>query len=99
MTTKKTNHSDWKNLVQGFVGNVLEQMSENVSQKIHAWIKMLKRKTIGSILMMLGLLYLLIGLSVYFNSILGRVLPGLGYATVGILAMLIGYLISNNNSK
>ncbi len=96
---KETKGSDWKNLVQGFVGNVMEQLSENVSSKIHAWIKMLKRKTIGSILMVLGLLYLLIGVSVYLNSVLGQVIPGLGYITVGVLAMLIGYLISNDKSK
>lgn len=98
-TKKTTNKSDWKGLVQGFVGNVMEQLSENVSNKINAWIKMLKRKTIGSILMVLGLLYLLIGLSVCLNSILNYILPGLGYITVGALAMLVGYLISNDKSK
>jgi hypothetical protein len=97
--TKKTaNHNDWKNLVQGFVGNVLEQVSDNVSHKVNAWIKVIKRKTIGSILMVLGTLYLLIGLSIYFNSILGRIMPGLGYLTVGLLAILIGNLISNNKA-
>ncbi|MDD5397339.1 MAG: hypothetical protein PHW24_04800 [Candidatus Moranbacteria bacterium] len=96
MPTKKTKQNDWKNLVQGFVGNVMEQLSDNVSQKIQAWIKMLKRKTVGSILMVLGLLYLLIGVSVYFNSILSPILPGLGYMTVGVLAILIGNLVANN---
>lgn len=95
---KEDNHEDWKALVQGFVGNVLEQLSDNVSQKIQAWIKMLKRKTVGSILMVLGLLYLLIGLSIYFNSILNPILPGLGYVTVGILAILIGSLVANNKN-
>ncbi len=98
MPTKQTKHNDWKNLVQGFVGNVMEQMSDNVSQKVHAWIKMLKLKAVGSILMVLGLVYLLIGLSVYFNSILSPILPGLGYMTVGLLAILIGNLVANNKA-
>ncbi|MEI7891074.1 MAG: hypothetical protein WCI36_03835 [bacterium] len=91
--------SDWKSLVQGFVGNVLEQMSENVSHKIHAWLKVLKRKTIGAVMMFFGLAYLLIGLSMYLNSILAKILPGLGYVTVGILAVLIGVLISSDEVK
>lgn len=96
---KESKGTDWKSLVQGFVGNMLEQVSENVSQKVHVWIKILKRKTIGSILMIAGLIYLMIGLSVYLNSILGRILPGLGYITVGVIAALIGYLISNDEAK
>ncbi len=42
MSTKQkegVDFSEWKNLIQGFVGNVLERISDNVSQKIHAWIK------------------------------------------------------------
>lgn len=96
---KESKNAGWKSLVQGFVENVLEQVSENVSQKVHVWVKMLKRKTIGSVLMIAGLIYLMIGLSVYLNSILGRILPGLGYITVGIIAALIGYLISNDEAK
>ena len=98
MPTKKTNKNNWKNLVQDFVGNVMEQLSDNVSQKVNAWIKIVKRKTVGSILMSFGLLYLLIGLSVYFNSILSPILPGLGYVTVGVLAILIGSLVFNNKA-
>ena len=76
----------------------MEQLSDNVSQKVNAWIKIVKRKTVGSILMSFGLLYLLIGLSVYFNSILSPILPGLGYVTVGVLAILIGSLVFNNKA-
>jgi hypothetical protein len=98
MPTKQTKHNEWKNLVHGFVGNMLEQMSENVSHKIQIWIKMLKRKTIGWVLMTAGLLYLLIGLSINLNAVLGQIIPGLGYITIGILAILVGSLLSNHNS-
>jgi hypothetical protein len=96
---KKTNQSDWKNLIHGFVGNVLDQMSDNVSKKIQIWIKILKRKTIGSVLMILGVMYLFVGMSIFLNSILNPLFPGLGYMTIGVLAALVGFLVGNNESK
>ena len=83
-------------MIQGFVGNVLERISDNVSQKIHAWIKVLKLRTAGFILVVLGAFYLLIGVSVFLNSVLGIILPGLGYVTVGVLAILIGTLMGKS---
>ena len=99
MSTKQkegVDFSEWKNLIQGFVGNVLERISDNVSQKIHAWIKVLKLRTAGFILVVLGAFYLLIGVSVFLNSVLGIILPGLGYVTVGVLAILIGTLMGKS---
>ena len=37
-------------------------------------------------------------LLVYFDSVLGLVLPGLGYFVAGILAILVGYLVGNNKA-
>jgi len=96
IASTKTNHSDWKNLVQGFVENVFERLSENVSQKVHAWVKVLKLRTAGFILVVLGAFYLLIGASVYLNAVLGLILPGLGYITVGVLAILVGTLLGKS---
>jgi hypothetical protein len=101
MSTKQkegVDFSEWKNLIQGFVGNVLERISDNVSQKIHAWIKVLKLRTAGFILVVLGAFYLLIGVSVFLNSVLGIILPGLGYVTVGVLAILIGSLLGKSKA-
>lgn len=93
---EKPDFGEWKNLIQGFVGNVLERLSDNVSQKIQRWIKVLKLRTAGFILVVLGSFYLLVGISVYLNSILGLILPGLGYVTVGVLAILIGTLLGKS---
>ncbi len=94
--SSKANHGEWKNLVQGFVENVFEQFSDNVSQKVHAWIRALKRKTVGSILIILGIVYLVVGLAEYMNSVFSLLLPGLGYFLVGILVILTGYLLSSD---
>ena len=91
-------YNEWKSLVQGFIGNVFERLSGNVSQRVHAWIGMLRRKATGSILLVAGLIYLVVGVAVYFDSVLGLVLPGLGYFVAGILAILVGYLVGNNKA-
>lgn len=91
---KESKGTDWKSLVQGFVGNVLEQLSENVSSKIHAWSKQLKRRAIGGVVMVFGFTYFLTGLSTYADEALGKSVPGLGYMVVGLAALSIGYLVS-----
>ncbi|NTV41238.1 MAG: hypothetical protein HGA61_03105 [Candidatus Moranbacteria bacterium] len=88
------NHGEWKNLIQGFIGNVFERLSDNVLVRIQNWSRQLKRRALGSIIMVLGVTYLLTGLSAYFESVLGILVPGLGYAAIGILAFLAGYLLS-----
>ncbi|KKP97772.1 MAG: hypothetical protein US25_C0049G0006 [Candidatus Moranbacteria bacterium GW2011_GWE1_36_7] len=91
---KETKSTDWKGLVQGFVGNMLEQLNENVTNRVHAWTKQMKRRAIGGVVMVLGASYLLTGISSYAESTLGKNIPGLGYMAIGTVALLIGYLVS-----
>ena len=93
---KNESNSNWKSLVQGFVSGMLAQVSENVSQHVHVWIKHFKRRAIGSVLMLLGATYFLTGLSDYVSSLFGKDFPGFGSGAVGILVITIGYLISRD---
>ena len=100
METKKTKNkkqstsSGWKDLVHGFVGNMLEQIGDNVSQKMHVWMLKFKRRAIGSVLLVLGATYFLTGLSDYANSVFGKNIPGIGAILVGLIVISIGYLLS-----
>lgn len=89
-----SNHSEWKSLVQGFVENVLERLSDNVLTRVHNWTDRLKRRAIGSLVMVLGATYLFTGLSTYAEATLGKSNPGLGYGAVGVVALIVGYLVS-----
>jgi len=92
---KKTeNQSGWKELVHGFVGNMLAEVGDNVSHHVRQWSDKFKRRAIGSVLMVLGATYFLTGLSDYANSVLGKNLPGIGAGAVGAVVIFIGYLLS-----
>ena len=92
----KKDQSDWKSLVQVFVGDVLERISDNVSKRVHIFIDQLKRRTIGAILMLIGLIFFLISVAVLINTILGNEFTWAGWGLVGLVIILVGYRISKN---
>ncbi len=94
MQKKEKQNSNWKELVHGFVGNILAQVGDNISHKMHIWMDQLKRRAVGSVLMVLGATYFLTGLSDYASSLFGKDFPGLGSGMVGIAVIFIGYLMS-----
>jgi hypothetical protein len=92
----KQNKSDWKGLVQGFVGDLLERIGDNVSKKVHTFITQLKRRTIGAILIATGISFLLISLVIFINTVLASEFPWVGWGLVGLVVLLAGYIISKD---
>jgi len=90
----KKDQSDWKSLVQVFVGDILERISDNVSKRIHTFIDQLKRRAIGAILILIGSIFLLAGIAILMNTILSNEYPWVGWSLVGLVVILVGYRIS-----
>lgn len=90
----ENNHEGFKALILGFVTNILEKVSDNVTHKVQTWTKQMKRRAAGSVVMVLGMTYLLTGFSIYAEATLGKNIPGLGYIIIGLIALSIGYLVS-----
>jgi type II secretory pathway component PulF len=93
-TTEKQN--DWKVLVKGFVGDMLERLSDNVSKRVHIFIDQLKRRTIGAILMLIGFVFVLIGLALFINALFSNIYPWVGWSLSGFVVLLAGYGISKS---
>jgi hypothetical protein len=92
----KQNKTDWKSLVQGFVGDILERIGDNVSKKVHTFITQLKKRTIGAMLMATGVLFILIGAVMFINTVLVNEFPWIGWGLVGLVVLLAGYMISKD---
>lgn len=88
--------NDWKKLIQVFVGDILERISDNVSKRIHTFIDQLKRRTIGAILILVGAIFFLAGIAILINTILGNEFPWVGWSLVGLVVILVGYRISKD---
>lgn len=88
------NYDAWKTLVMGFVGKIMERMSDNVSLRIHQWSAQIKRRAIGSVVLVLGITYFLTGLATYADATLGKSIPGFGYMLIGLIISIMGYLVS-----
>jgi len=88
-------HDGWKILAKNFALELLGNAKERITDQIKLWINETKQKTIGVSIMIIGLVFFLAGVSILINQVLGDYFPWAGYSLVGILAMGIGYLISN----
>jgi hypothetical protein len=86
----KEKKTDWKSLVHGFVGDVLERLSDNISQKVHVFITKLKRRTAGAILLIVGSIFLLVSIALLINSFFSSEFQWIGWGLVGLIIVLIG---------
>lgn len=90
---EKERQTDWKGIVQGFVANILERVGENISQKVQAFFDRLKKKTIGTVLMLVGVVFLLAAAAILINTLL----PGhawAGWGIVGLVLIAVGYVVT-----
>ena len=92
--TKQEGKSDWKDLVQGFVVKMLEHVGDDLAKRAHVWIKQLKRKSVGWILLASGIVFVLIALSIFINALTQNLFPWVGYSIVGVVALAVGYALT-----
>jgi len=92
----QTKQSDWKNLVQVFVANMLERVGDNVSKRMHEFAGKLKKRTIGGILIFVGFIFFIIGVALFINAIFSNQFPWLGWTVSGLVVALAGYVVSKD---
>lgn len=98
MATKQKNNqtkqNDWKNIVQGFVANMLERVGDNVSKRVQEFVLKLKKRTLGGALIFVGSIFFLIGAALFVNSIFENEYPWLGWIMSGLVVAAAGYVVS-----
>ncbi|MCD6149581.1 hypothetical protein J7J13_02210 [bacterium] len=92
--TKKVKSNSWKEIVQIFVANMITRASGNISEKIQEWFNDVKRKTIGLLFMSAGVIFVLICLAIYINTIVDNESQWAGYGAVGAIVFLVGYFMA-----
>jgi len=93
---KNKNKNDWKNIIQGFAGDMLERASDNVSKKVHVFVAQLKRRTIGLALVLIGFIFSLVSAAILINAISGNEYPWVGWGLTGLIIIVIGYVMSKD---
>jgi len=93
--TKKTKkESNWKDLAQVFAGNILSKVGDSISAKVQSWIKDLRRRALGALFLLIGLIFILVCVALYINTFVSEEASWIGYGFVGIMVLVAGYLLS-----
>lgn len=91
---KEETNSAWKELTQNFVSNILTKMGDNISAKVQVWFNDIRRRTLGALLVLIGLIFVLICVALYVNTFVSEEASWIGYGAVGILVLMAGYFLS-----
>lgn len=93
--TKKTeSNGSWMELAHIFSASILSKVGDSISAKVQAWVKDLRRRTLGALFLLIGLIFILICLALYVNTFVSEEASWIGYGFVGILVLIAGYALS-----
>ena len=92
-TSQKANH--FKDMLlqigSNFFRNLFEQLQEGIKSKVSEFVQNAKRIATVTFLIVVGVLFLFVGMANLIDSALG--MKGAGYLFIGIVLTLMGYLM------
>lgn len=87
---------DWfgkaEGIVMSFLKGLLKIGVETINERVREFYALVRKNIAGSFVMMVGFIFLLVGLAIFINDLLG-ISQGVGYAIIGIVAILTGLII------
>jgi hypothetical protein len=96
MAQNKKNNFALGEILTGLIGNFIKKIETDIVHDVKTKAKeifdQIKRKTAGTILLMLGLIFLLVGVALFLENFL--IIKGLGYLLVGVIIFLVGLFIN-----
>ena len=75
----------------GFMKSLTHDLVEPVKEEIAEFYETLKRNLTGMVLLIFGLVFLLVGLAHFLNDLI-QISDGFGYALVGMVTIIFGFL-------
>ncbi|MFZ5982520.1 MAG: hypothetical protein ACOYS2_03050 [Patescibacteria group bacterium] len=78
--------------IEDFIKKIGGEIMENIREKAHEIAQEIKRRTTATFFLILGLIFFLVGISLFLENFLP--LKGLGYLLTGFIVFLIGFLIN-----
>lgn len=78
--------------IEDFIKKIGGEIMENIREKAHEIAQEIKRRTTATFFLILGLIFLLVGLSLFLENFLP--LRGLGYLLIGLVVFFTGFLIN-----
>lgn len=100
--TKKKSHSlDWLEIIKEMiiinaknaVQNAFQEARQRTSDYLQNIIAKISLAIVSSLVILLGVVFLMIGLAAFLNEIIGST-RGLGYLIVGLTVALIGVILN-----
>jgi len=87
---------DWaekiENIVESSVKGFMGGLAERIRERVREIILNIQKSLLGFFLLLVGFIFALVGVAMFFNDFL-KMSGGMGYAIVGIIALLLGIII------
>lgn len=88
--------SDWKEKIEGYLGEFAKNLAggflERIKSQLHDIYISIQEHALGMFFILTGFVFALIGIADFINDVV-KISSGVGYAVVGIGALLIGLII------
>ncbi|MDD5489428.1 MAG: hypothetical protein PHP25_01975 [Candidatus Moranbacteria bacterium] len=88
--------TDWKEKIEGYLGEFAKNLAggfvERIKAQLHNIYVSIQKHVVGIFLIAIGFIFALIAIVIFINDLL-KISNGVGYAIVGIGALLLGLII------
>jgi hypothetical protein len=88
--------TDWKEKIEGYLGEFAKNLAggfiERIKMQLHNVYLSVQKHVLGMFLIFVGFIFALIAIVIFINDLV-KISNGIGYAVVGLFALLIGLII------
>ena len=88
--------TDWKEKIEGYLGEFAKNLAggfiERIKMQLHDLYLSIQRHAVGMFLILIGFIFAMVAVVIFINDLV-KISNGVGYAVVGLFALIIGLII------